>query len=145
MAATDTPPASSRAVAGRMRNTRQRDTPLEVAIRKDLFRRGFRYRIHPRLGNTTRARPDFAFMRQRVAVVVDGCFWHWCPMHGTLPERNAGWWGRKLQENVERDQRHEQELQAAGWKVVRVWEHEDATVAAGRIAAILEARACDVE
>jgi DNA mismatch endonuclease, patch repair protein len=131
--ARDTPKPSSVAVAKRMRNTRQRDTELEVAIRKELFRRGYRYRIHPRLPGITRARPDFAFMRQKVAVFVDGCFWHWCPKHGTLPEKNAGWWGAKLQENVERDRRHKRELRRGGWAVVRVWEHEDLARAARRI------------
>lgn len=133
MPARDTPKPSSAAVAKRMRNTRQRDTDLEVAIRKDLFRRGYRYRIHPRLPGITRARPDFAFMREKVAVFVDGCFWHMCPKHGTLPEKNAGWWGAKLQENVERDLRHGQTLSAAGWLAVRIWEHEDLLPAVERV------------
>ena len=139
MPARDTPKPSSKSAAKRMRNMAQRDTDIETNIRKALFRLGYRYRIHAQIAGITRARPDFAFAREKVAVFVDGCFWHWCPRHGTLPKKNAGWWGRKLQENVERDRRHDRELQRAGWKVVRVWEHINVRTAASRVERLLTA------
>ena len=123
-----------------MRNTAQRDTDIETNIRKALFRLGYRYRIHPRMAGITRARPDFAFTREKIAVFVDGCFWHWCPKHGTLPNKNAGWWGKKLQENVERDRRHAEELTRAGWAVVRTWEHTPLSRAVAEIEQCLELR-----
>ena len=133
MPARNTPKPSSKAAAKRMRNTPQRDTDIETNIRRALFRLGYRYRIHPRMAEITRARPDFAFTREKVAVFVDGCFWHWCPKHGTLPNNNAGWWASKLYGNVERDRRHDRDLRRAGWKVVRIWEHEPCEAAARKI------------
>lgn len=132
----DTPKASSPAVAKRMRVTRQENTNIEVAIRKQLFRAGLRYRLHPIIDGT-RTRPDIAFIREKVAVFVDSCFWHWCPHHGTLPKVNAGWWGAKLQQNVERDRRHSRELRRKGWQVMRVWEHEDVSKAVRRISGVV--------
>jgi DNA mismatch endonuclease (patch repair protein) len=116
-----------------MRNTAQRDTDIEVSLRSALHREGYRYRLHPGLPEITKARPDFAFMEARVAVFVDGCFWHHCSRHGTLPKRNRSWWRRKLLQNVERDRRHDAELRAAKWMVVRVWEHEEISSAAKRV------------
>ena len=139
MPAPDTPKPSSAAAAKRMRNMAQRDTGIEVAIRKELFRRGYRYRVHLRLDGITRARPDFAFAREKVAVFVDGCFWHWCPKHGTLPNKNAGWWANKLYGNVERDRRHDGDLRKAGWRVVRIWEHEPCEAAARKIERAIKA------
>ncbi len=76
-----------------------------------------------------------AFTRARLAVFVDGCFWHCCPLHATQPKNNAEWWSAKLAANVARDRRQEAQLQKAGWTVVRVWEHESASAAADRIEA----------
>jgi len=75
-------------------------------------------------------RPDFVFRAQKLAVFVDGCFWHRCPLHGAKPAANAEFWEKKLTGNVLRDQRATRALEAAGWKVVRVWEHELSDVAA---------------
>ena len=116
-----------------------KDTDIEVELRTELFRRGYRYRLHPKIPGT-RTRPDFAFMSRHVAVYVDSCFWHWCPQHGSLPEINAGWWGAKLLGNAERDRRHVRELRRLGWRVVRVWEHEDVGAAANRIEELLVGR-----
>lgn len=128
------PPASSPAALRRMKNTRRRDTDVEVAIRRRLHARGLRYRVDAAIPGVTRARPDIVFPRERVAVFIDGCFWHRCPIHGTEPNANRQWWKEKLDANVARDRRHDYELAAAGWHVLRLWEHEDVVAAADAIA-----------
>ncbi len=87
----------------------------------------------------SRVRPDVVFPRLRIAVFVDGCFWHCCPTHGTVPKRNADWWVEKLERNRLRDRRVDDDLEAAGWIVVRVWEHEPSEQAAARIAKAIRA------
>lgn len=84
-----------------------------------------------------RRRADVVFPRLRVAVYVDGCFWHSCPQHATYPKNNAEWWADKLAANVARDRATDDALAAAGWQVIRIWEHEDPVAAAGRVAAAL--------
>ena len=124
-----------------MRNTAQRDTPAELALRRELHRRGFRYRVNTPLPEVTRGRPDLVFPTEKVAVFVDGCFWHSCPEHATTPKRNRNWWVQKLAANVERDRRHDEELREGGWKVIRLWEHEVPTAAADQVAeAVIAAR-----
>jgi DNA mismatch endonuclease (patch repair protein) len=81
------------------------------------------------------------FVRARVAVFVDGCFWHCCPVHGSSPTRNAAWWRRKLDLNKERDEDTDRRLRESGWEVIRVWEHEVATEAADRIEDVVRRRA----
>ena len=132
-----TPEKPDGATSRRMRATRQRNTPAEVAIRTELHRRGLRFRLHCAVAPCIRSRPDIVFPRRRVAVFVDGCFWHCCPVHGTRPARNSSWWRAKLDANVERDRRTDAALQAAGWRVVRIWEHELPSEAADRIAAVV--------
>jgi DNA mismatch endonuclease (patch repair protein) len=75
-------------------------------------------------GGPFRVRPDFVFRRRRIVVFVDGCFWHGCPLHGTKPKGNAAFWRAKFRRNLERDRRDTRNLRRAGWKVVRMWEHE---------------------
>ncbi len=110
----------------------RRDTAPELALRRELWSRGLRYRVDatPTPG---RRRADLVFARARVAVYVDGCFWHRCPEHSTTPTRNRAWWAAKLDANVARDRATDDELEAAGWVVVRVWEHEDPLEAAERV------------
>jgi DNA mismatch endonuclease (patch repair protein) len=103
-----------------MAKVRSRNTGPELALRSTLWRRGFRYRLTPRLPGT----PDLCFISERVAVFVDGCFWHGCPLHYTAPVRNADFWKRKLERNVARDAMVNETLTAAGWTVVRIWEHQ---------------------
>jgi DNA mismatch endonuclease (patch repair protein) len=86
-----------------------------------------------------RVRPDVVFTGARVAVFVDGCFWHRCPIHGSDPKANSDYWAPKLRRNVVRDRRVDQALEAAGWRVVRVWEHEAVDGAAARIASTVSA------
>nr|WP_244299122.1 very short patch repair endonuclease [Streptomyces viridochromogenes] len=121
---------------------KRRDTKPERTIRSLLHAAGKRYRVDYRLQlEGARPRPDIAFTRARVAVFVDGCFWHCCPEHGRQPGVNGGYWGPKLERNVARDRAADEALAAAGWSVVRVWEHEDPDRAAARIIAVLDAAA----
>lgn len=126
---------------GRSRNMqaiRRADTKPEIRLRALLHGRGFRFRKDFRIDLAgVRVRPDIAFTRKRVAVFVDGCFWHLCPDHGRRPKVNDWYWGPKLSRTVERDRAADAALEGAGWSVVRVWEHEPADEAAGRIALLL--------
>lgn len=114
-----------------------RDTTPELALRSVLHRRGFRYRVDRRPIPKLRRKADLVFASARLAVFVDGCFWHSCPTHRSLPKQNREWWARKLDANVVRDRDTSIRLREAGWTVVRVWEHEDAEDAADLIAAAL--------
>jgi DNA mismatch endonuclease (patch repair protein) len=106
-----------------MKSQRQRDTAAEMALRSLLHRRGLRFRVHYALPSLRR-RADIAFPRQRIAVFVDGCFWHGCPEHATWPKQNADWWRDKIEANRRRDADTDARLKEQGWSVVRVWEHE---------------------
>ncbi len=113
-------------------------TAPEMAIRRELHRRGLRYRVNMPLPELGRVRPDIVFTRVRVAVFVDGCFWHRCPEHGTSPKTNAEWWRRKLDTNVERDRQTDTALAEAGWTILRIWEHEKTTTAADQVERIVQ-------
>lgn len=126
------PTASSEQVHRRMRLQRRRDTGLEIAYRRALFSYGLRYRVDHRLA-PLRRRADIAFTRWRVAVFLDGCFWHACPLHATLPKTNRNWWRDKLQSNASRDRDTETLLVSQGWRVVRLWEHEKLPVGLEKI------------
>jgi DNA mismatch endonuclease (patch repair protein) len=112
------------ATSYRMSRQSTRDTLPEALIRRRLHAQGRRYRIHVRPLPELRRTADIVFTGRRVAVFVDGCFWHSCPEHGTRPRANAQWWESKLNRNIERDAETNQLLDAAGWVVVRVWEHQ---------------------
>ncbi len=116
-------------------------TSPEILLRRALHATGSRYRkdfpIRTRRGIT---RADVAFTRWRVAVFVDGCFWHLCPLHGQIPATNVGFWKPKLEGNVIRDQEHTRALEEAGWLVVRVWEHEPVESAVAAVQAAVESR-----
>lgn len=111
-----------------------------MALRSALHRSGLRFRKHVRPLSSLRCTADAVFPRERVAVFSDGCWWHRCPVHSTIPKANGDWWSQKLDRNFERDRRNDAALELAGWAVVRVWEHEDPVEAAGRIAALVEQR-----
>ncbi|GAA2509853.1 very short patch repair endonuclease [Pilimelia columellifera] len=126
------PPPS--AATATMKANRSADTRPELALRRELFARGLRYRVGLRLVLPSRkVRPDVVFTRSRVAVFVDGCFWHACPTHHRMPSDPTGYWKQKIARNVARDAAVDAELRAAGWKVIRVWEHVPAAVAAGLV------------
>ena len=115
-----------------MSSQRRADTVPELALRSELHRRGLRFRVGIKVPGSPRRTIDIAFPKQRVAVFVDGCFWHRCPQHSIPAKNNSGWWSAKLTTNVERDQETTQLLVDQGWQVVRVWEHENpSTVADG--------------
>jgi len=131
--------ASSPAVRARMQAQRTRDTGPELAVRRLLHAQGFRYRVDRPILPGVRSRADLVFSRARLAVFVDGCFWHGCPDHGRLPTANRDWWQRKIEGNMTRDSLVDQRLDDAGWTVVRVWEHEPPERAVERIVAELAA------
>ena len=127
------PAATSEVVRLRFRAQGRRDTAPELRLRRELHRRGLRYRVDRAVPGLVRVRPDLLFTRARVAVFVDGCFWHACSEHAHIPKSNTRWWMEKLGGNVLRDRRADARLEALGWRVVRVWEHEDARDAADRV------------
>lgn len=131
------PGASGR--SANMRAIRRRDTSPERNLRSELHRRGFRFRVdYPVPVEGSRPpRPDIAFIRQQLAVFVDGCFWHGCPLHSVIPRKNVTYWAAKIARNKERDREHEIRLSEAGWDVIRVWEHDDPAEAADRLEARL--------
>lgn len=117
------PAASSDSVAARMARQARRDTGPEVALRRELHRRGLRFRTEYPVPGMPRRRIDIAFTRAKIAVFVDGCFWHGCPDHKGRPAANARWWAAKLAGNAARDRETDAHLRALGWTVLRVWEH----------------------
>jgi DNA mismatch endonuclease (patch repair protein) len=126
---------------GRARNLaaiRRTDTKPEIALRSALHRRGWRFRKDHRLDLPGgRVRPDLVFTRRRVAVFVDGCFWHVCPLHGREPTSNEWYWTPKLRRNVERDRLANTVLADDGWAIVRIWEHQTVDEAVGVVESIL--------
>ncbi len=116
-----------------MRANRGRDTGPEMAVRRALHRRGLRYRVGVRPVIGLRRTADIVFPRQRVAVFIDGCFWHGCPNHATWPKANARWWRNKIETNIQRDRDTDILLRRSGWRVLRFWEHEDSLRAARAI------------
>lgn len=100
-----------------------------------MFAAGYRYRVDFPLPGTRR-RADIAFPGKRVAIFVDGCFWHVCPDHITWPKTNAAWWRSKLEGNQRRDRETDRMLTEAGWTVVRLWEHDDPQLALDRMRAL---------
>lgn len=115
----------------------QRDTAPELRYRRELYSRGFRYRVDHRIA-PLRRRADIAFPGRKVVVFIDGCFWHGCPEHGTIPKSNREWWIEKLRGNAQRDRETDALLSADGWRVVRIWEHEPVAEGLRRILEALE-------
>lgn len=125
------PEPTSETASSVMRANTRVDTKPEAEVRSLLHREGFRFRkdLTIRVGDRT-TRPDIVFTKQRVAVYIDGCFWHQCPQHGNMPESNRDYWLPKLTANVARDRANTAALQSDGWTVLRFWEHTEAEVAA---------------
>jgi DNA mismatch endonuclease, patch repair protein len=117
-----------------------RDTRPEVAVRSILHQRGrrFRKRFTIRLGDRRWTQPDIVFVPEKLAVFIDGCFWHCCPRHGTKPQANSRYWSEKLQRNVLRDRDTDRRLAALGWTVLRAWEHDPSSQVADRVDAALD-------
>jgi DNA mismatch endonuclease (patch repair protein) len=113
-----------------MRANRGRDTSPELAVRRLVHAQGLRYRVNARPEPNLRRTADMVFRRARVAVFIDGCFWHGCPEHHTVAKSNATYWAKKVTANRARDLETTAALTAAGWLVLRVWEHEEPKAAA---------------
>lgn len=107
-----------------MRANRSKDTGPERAVRSVLHARGLRYRTHLRPEPNLRRTADIVFTRRRVAVFIDGCYWHGCPLHLMLPKSNVAYWIPKIEANRRRDEETNRLLSEAGWTVLRFWEHE---------------------
>ncbi len=103
-----------------MSQVKNRNTKPEVSVRKLLWQKGFRYRIEYGL----RGKPDIVFPANNIAIFIDGCFWHHCPMHYKTPETNTKFWKNKILQNKKRDYKNNIQLRKAGWTVLRIWEHE---------------------
>lgn len=116
---------SSREASRRMKKVRRADTSAEMELRRALHSRGLRYRVDAAVLPDKRRRVDIAFPTARIAVFVDGCFWHGCPEHATWPASNADFWRQKIETNRRRDRDTDAKLRKAGWQVIRAWEHED--------------------
>lgn len=121
---------ASRAV---MQANRRRDTSPEMAVRRLAHAEGLRYRVDAKPLPQLNRRADLVFTRAKVAVFIDGCYWHGCPLHGTAAQSNADYWRTKIARNRERDAETNQRLGDAGWLVVRAWEHDDPTSVVTRI------------
>lgn len=131
---------SSLAARHRMEAAKPRDTAPERALRSKLHKRGLRYRVDVKPAEKLNRRADIVFRSTKVAVFVDGCFWHGCPKHGTWPKQNAEFWKKKIETNIERDKNTNILLRKNGWKVIRIWEHEDLEKAAQEISKTIRER-----
>lgn len=116
---------------------RSKDTRPELALRRELHRLGLRYRVNARPLPMIHRTADVVFPRRKVAVFLDGCFWHGCPDHYSAPKANATFWQDKLERNIGRDRQVDELLEQAGWRVIRIWEHESPITAAAHVAEIV--------
>lgn len=130
---TPAPPPSSAQTKAVMIGNKGRDTQPEVKVRAAIHAMGLRFRKNARPLKGLRCTADIVFPRERVAVFIDGCFWHGCPKHGRVPSKNSSYWSEKLERNALRDKRNEQVLGEADWTVLRYWEHEHSEVIAQEI------------
>ena len=135
------PYPSSAAVTALMKGNRRSDTRPERALRSELHSRGLRFRKDYLIANASvRVKTDIVFPRAKVAIFVDGCFWHSCPKHGHRPRANTHYWDAKLARNVQRDRRVTAALERAGWMVLRFWEHEPIELTAAVVAEAVSSR-----
>lgn len=122
-----------------MANVRQKDTGAEIALRRALFGLGLRYRVNFAVLEKPRRVADIVFPSRKIAIFVDGCFWHGCPKHASWPKRNSEFWRQKIEANRQRDADTNDRLRALGWKVIRFWEHESPAKAAETVANLIDA------
>jgi DNA mismatch endonuclease (patch repair protein) len=132
--------ASSIGVRKSMQGNKSRDTKPELALRRAAHALGLRYRVSVRPLPKVRRTADMVFTKAKIAVFLDGCFWHGCPEHHTKSATNAAYWAEKVMRNRERDAETDRLFVEAGWAVIRVWEHEDPIESAGRVAEQVRAR-----
>lgn len=122
----------------RLKKQPSKDTSPERRLRQLLHSAGLRYRVHYPVPGMPRRSIDVAFPKKRIAVFVDGCFWHGCPEHGTESRTNTEYWLPKLERNRARDAETEHHLRQFGWTVLRVWEHESSNAAVDRVIATIQ-------
>lgn len=127
------PAPLSEAIRLKMVAQPSRDTKPELLLRRALHALGYRYRLNVRVPGAPRRSIDIAFPGRKLAIMVDGCYWHCCPEHGHTPKNNAQWWAEKLSNNTRRDVETTQLLEDAGWRVLRIWEHETVSEAVQRV------------
>ncbi|MGH3452764.1 MAG: very short patch repair endonuclease [Nocardioidaceae bacterium] len=132
--------ASTPGVRRSMRGNRSRDTSPELAVRRLVHAAGLRYLVDARPLPELNRRADLVFRGPRIAVLIDGCFWHGCPEHHTVAQRNAEFWATKVAGNIARDRDTDERLSAAGWTVLRFWEHQPPGQVAAIIAAAIQRR-----
>lgn len=120
-----------------MAKIRQKGTDAEVALRRELHRIGLRYRTDYEVLKKPRRVADIAFPGRKIAIFVDGCFWHGCPEHASWPKRNAEFWRQKIETNQLRDADTNERLRSLGWTVLRFWSHESPTDAAAVVANVV--------
>lgn len=128
------PLPSSSDASHRMAKVRQTGTDAELGLRREMYRIGLRYRVNYEVLKKPRRVADVAFPGRKIAVFVDGCFWHGCPEHVTWPKRNAEFWRQKIKANCRRDADTNVRLQANGWTALRFWSHESPIRAAQKVA-----------
>ncbi len=137
----EAPVSTTPATRASMRSNRRRDTAPERRLRSVIHALGYRFRVDlPIETSSRRVRPDLVFTRVKVAVFVDGCFWHCCPDHGRRPIQHRSYWDAKLARNRERDRRVNSALEQAGWAVLRIWEHEDPVEAGQKVIEVVKGR-----
>lgn len=137
------PKPLNEAVTSQMKRMPRAGSKPELLLRAELFRRGMRFRVNFK---GVPGKPDIAFTKAKIAVFVDGCFWHGCPIHGSLPKNNREWWRAKLEGNRERDERKDRELRQEEWLSLHYWEHDDIEEIADEIEELWnERRAASVE
>ncbi|WP_433425747.1 very short patch repair endonuclease [Microtetraspora malaysiensis] len=129
--------ASSEATRASMRSNKGKDTKPELALRRAVHALGLRYRVSYRPLRSVRRTADLVFTKAKVAVFMDGCFWHGCPTHHTVSATNPEFWAEKVRRNRERDLETDRLLREAGWRVIRIWEHEDPLTAASMIREVI--------
>jgi DNA mismatch endonuclease, patch repair protein len=127
------PWASNQAVRRVMQGNRKRDTRPEIALRRVLHSRGLRYHVAAKPLADRPWTADLVFRGLQLAVFVDGCYWHGCPEHYTVPRTNTSYWSEKIARNRARDAQVDADLRAAGWTALRIWEHEPVQTAADRV------------
>lgn len=132
--------APGAALSAKMSTLARRETRPELLLRRELHRRGMRFRVQYRVPGNNRRTIDIAFTRVRLAVYLDGCFWHGCPEHHVRPRTNSEWWRWKVERNQARDRDTDDQLKSAGWVVLRIWEHEGVQEAADRVASLWSMR-----
>ena len=131
------PSPKNHVVSEQMRRMPTKNSTPEIKLRRSLYAMGLRYRLHRK---ELPGKPDVVLSPSKVAVFVDGCYWHNCPEHGTIPKNNREWWKEKFQRNRERDNRKDAQLREMGWLPIHVWEHEDPDMAARNIEKLVRER-----